>query len=248
MYQKNIKTKILYEFSWDYCQNLEKEYSSIIYFVDKNISDYFSKKVGGKKIFSVVIDNPESKKSIKGISDVAELLISLGVDKNALIVGVGGGAISDIVGFLGSIYKRGVDFGFVSTTLLSSVDAAIGGKNGINHGGYKNMLGTINEPIFVGFEMNLISNLPIEEFRSGLGEVLKYAIIGNYDLFKLLMANSIYSIYSDIEIIKYLIKQSVEYKIKITTIDPYEGGIRKILNFGHTIGHAIEKKFNVKHR
>lgn len=184
----------------------------------------------------------QGSESLKNISNCVEIwnaLTELGGDRKSLVVNLGGGVITDLGGFVASTFKRGIDFIHVPTTLLGMVDAAIGGKNGIDLGNLKNQVGTITSPQFLLIDTHFLETLPQREMRSGLAEMLKHGLIadagywkGFSDLAQL-----------DMEVLDRLIYRSVEIKNEIVMQDPTENGIRKALNFGHTLGHAIESHF-----
>lgn len=188
----------------------------------------------------IKIDSGEQSKSWQTVDRVVGELLALGADRNSVIVGIGGGVVTDLAGFTASIYMRGVRFVAVPTTLLAQVDAAIGGKNGINVGGYKNIAGTFSMPETVVFDYSFLKTLPDREFRSGMAEVIKAGIIGDPELFKLLEQHSITELRTDDSLLEELIQRAVRVKCEIVERDPRESGDRKLLNLGHTFGHAIE--------
>jgi 3-dehydroquinate synthase len=169
-------------------------------------------------------------------------LIELGADRSSFTLGVGGGVVTDIAGFVASTYMRGVEFGFVTTTLLGAVDASVGGKNGVNVGGYKNMVGTFSQPQFVVCDASLLRTLPDREFRAGLAEVIKSAILGDAELFELLERSSFEALRKDETLLKEGITRCVRVKASVVAQDEREAGCRRILNLGHTVAHAIEKE------
>jgi len=195
----------------------------------------------------IEIQSGEKAKSLETVREICLKLMKIGADRSSFIVGVGGGVVSDITGFVASIYMRGVPFGFVSTTLLSQVDAGIGGKNGVNLGGYKNMLGVFNQPQFVICDLNLLKTLPRRELLSGFAEIIKHAVIGDPELFSYLETNYERGVSLEPEVIEKLVCDSVAVKSAIVNRDEEEGGERRKLNFGHTFGHAIEKTTGVSH-
>jgi 3-dehydroquinate synthase len=160
---------------------------------------------------------------------------------------VGGGIITDITGYVASVFLRGIPFGFVPTTLLAMVDAAIGGKNGIDVGMYKNMVGTISQPQFLLFDVALIKTLPAVQWRNGFAEIIKHAAIKDENLFKELQECSIKHYQHNKEDLQRLIKRNVLLKTKVVQGDEFERGERVLLNFGHTLGHALEKQYNLLH-
>lgn len=189
----------------------------------------------------------EESKSLETMGSLAGRLLDLGIDRTGFILAIGGGVICDLAGFLSSVYMRGIRFGFVSTTLLSQVDASLGGKNAVNLGSVKNALGTFRQPEFVICDPSMLKTLPEEEYLSGLAELIKNGIILNEDLVKEIERNSngILERYTDT--LTSLITASVELKAAVVREDEKEWDRRRILNFGHTFGHAIEMLANQKH-
>ncbi|MFC1886675.1 3-dehydroquinate synthase [Thermodesulfobacteriota bacterium] len=196
---------------------------------------------------TIVIGTGEDVKTLDTVRYIYEKLMALEADRSTFLVGIGGGVVCDITGFVASTYLRGLKFGFVATTLLAQVDASVGGKNGVNVGGYKNMVGVFNQPEFVICDMNLLTTLPKKEILSGFGEIVKHAVIGDSKMFEYLEKNSRAAMELDSEAIIRLVYDSVTLKSAIVTRDEKEGGERRKLNFGHTFGHAIEKTTGISH-
>lgn len=190
---------------------------------------------------TIFIGQGEQAKSLATLEDIYRQLIELGADRSTFILGVGGGIVTDITGFVASTYMRGVEFGFITTTLLGAVDASIGGKNGVNVGGFKNMVGTFSQPRFVVCDVSLLYSLPEREFRAGLAEVIKTAILGDKEMFALLEQTSFEQLRKDDELLKEIILRSMRVKASVVAEDEREGGRRRVLNLGHTLAHAIEK-------
>jgi 3-dehydroquinate synthase len=199
------------------------------YYLDELYADV------SKFVFSVLPG--EQNKSIDEVVYLWQNLQEHHFDKNSLIINFGGGMVMDLGGFVASTYQRGIPFTNIPTTLLSMIDAAIGGKNGINLNSVKNAVGTINLPQEVIINPQFLMTLPPQQLLNGFGEMLKYALIGNKTLWdELKVLQSIY--YQDIK--KQWIDECVAFKEKIVHEDLYDNGLRHILNFGHTIGHGIE--------
>jgi len=198
---------------------------------------YFSGLLADCPIFRYIIKGSELSKNIRSVSSIWKELLTNNVPKNALIVNLGGGTICDIGGFVATTYKRGTHFINIPTTLLAMLDAAIGGKNGINVGNIKNAVGTIQLPQRVFTDPQFLHTLPQREIMSGFGELIKYALIGDEFLWDELQ--HIQKI--DLDSIQYeWICKAANYKKKIVDEDLYDEGKRHVLNFGHTIGHALE--------
>jgi len=195
----------------------------------------------------VTIGTGEAIKTLDTVRDIYARLISSGADRSAFIVGVGGGIVCDIAGFAASTFLRGVRFGFVATTLLAQVDASVGGKNGVNYEGYKNMVGLFHQPEFVICDPELLKTLPRKEISCGLAEIVKHAAIADADLFAYLEKNAEDILALDRRAIEKLVRVSVRIKSAIVSRDETEKGMRRLLNFGHTFGHAIEKVAGVPH-
>lgn len=189
----------------------------------------------------IIIGQGESSKTLVKIEEIYRQLLDMNADRNTFIVGIGGGIITDITGFAASTYMRGVRFGFIPTTLLGQVDASIGGKNGVNLDGYKNIIGTFNQPQFVLCDPELLNSLSDKEFRSGLAEVIKTGIIGDTELFEMVEQNQFEEIRSNKDLLLKIISRAIKIKIDIVERDEREHGERRKLNLGHTFGHAIEK-------
>ena len=215
--------------------------SSIILLADSNTIDYcvprLEPALNTKKI--IVIPAGEQHKTIASCEDIWRSLTNLEVDRSALILNVGGGMICDLGGFAASCYQRGIRFCHVPTTLLSMADAAIGGKTGVNFEGYKNYVGRFELPAFIWIDPEFILTLPAQEVKDGLAEIIKHAIVGSHSLWELLSGlENINSIDW-----KHLLEENMPIKKRIVEADPHESGLRKVLNFGHTIGHALESHF-----
>lgn len=212
---------------------------------DDNVLRLYGDKFPEMPVFSLI--HGESSKKMKVIEDLAEKLLEEGIDRSGFVLAIGGGVVSDVAGFLAAVYMRGIRCGYVSTTLLSQVDASTGGKNGINLEGTKNMLGTIRQPEFVICDPEMLSTLPEEEYLSGLAELIKTAIIGDRDLFDLLEKSTESILRRDSGLLMHLIARSVRFKAMVVEQDEFETGLRRILNFGHTFGHVIEMEKGIKH-
>jgi len=195
----------------------------------------------------ITIGTGEKLKTFKTVRYIYEQLLKLEADRSSFIVGIGGGIVCDIAGFVASTYMRGVRFGFVSSTLLSQVDASVGGKNGFNIGGYKNIVGVFNQPEFVICDLNLLKTVPQKEILSGFAEIIKHGAIADKNLFNYLAENRDRALALDLAVIEKLVYDSVLIKSRIVNQDEKEKGERRKLNFGHTFGHAIEKTTKVRH-
>ncbi|MBK6265205.1 3-dehydroquinate synthase [Marivirga sp. S37H4] len=182
----------------------------------------------------ISVPNGETNKTLATCTLIWEILTKHEADRNALLINLGGGVITDMGGFCAGTYKRGINFINIPTTLLSQVDASVGGKTGVDFEGYKNHIGLFYEPLCVMIDTVFHHTLPDNQLLSGFAEMLKHGLIADMDHWKALKEAG----YSNINV--ELIKHSVTIKEKVVKADPTEKGLRKILNFGHTIGHAIE--------
>ena len=200
------------------------------------------------KNWNTIILKPGEQYKIQQTADaVIDQLIEFEADRKTMLVGIGGGVITDITGYVASIYMRGIQFGFVPTTLLAMVDASIGGKNGIDVGEYKNMVGTIKQPSFILHDHSLLSSLPVREWQNGFAEIIKHACIKDAAMFKALEVNSINQYRKKKQLQAELVKQNALIKLKTVQKDEFEQGERKLLNFGHSLGHALETQYELSH-
>lgn len=191
---------------------------------------------------SVLIPAGEENKNLQLAQMLWEELIDSKVDRDTFLLGVGGGVVSDLVGFVASTYMRGVRFGLVPTTLMGQVDAAIGGKCAVNVGGYKNMVGLFSPAEFVLCDVQLLSTLPEREFRAGVAEIIKSAIVGDKELFELLERGSLEQLRQDGGVLAEAVRRAALVKCGLVADDPYDRGVRRLLNLGHTMAHAIESQ------
>jgi 3-dehydroquinate synthase len=189
----------------------------------------------------------EESKSLQTVENIYDFLLRHEVDRSSLIVAVGGGIVCDVSGYVSSTYVRGIHFGFVPTTLLAQVDASVGGKNGVNLHGYKNLIGTFTQPDFVICDLGLLRSLPREELINGFAEVAKTAAIADEALFRFLEVNGARALALDLPIVERVVNDSLRIKTTIVSRDELEAGERRKLNFGHTIGHAIERVYRLRH-
>ncbi|MBO5045010.1 MAG: 3-dehydroquinate synthase [Alistipes sp.] len=195
----------------------------------------------------VLIGLGETSKTLRTLDVIYRRFIELGVDRSCFVLAVGGGIVTDVAGFAASTFMRGLEFGFISTSLLGQVDASVGGKNGVNVDGYKNMVGTFTQPRFVVCDVNLLRTLSAREFRTGLAEIIKAGVIGDATLFEMLEQADFSTLQRDSDTLREIVYRAVKVKADIVERDERESGDRRLLNLGHTLAHAIEKsssKFN----
>jgi 3-dehydroquinate synthase len=182
----------------------------------------------------------ERFKRLASVEKLADDLVKLGADRKAIVIAFGGGVVGDVAGMLASVYMRGVQLVQIPTTVQAQLDAAVGGKTGVNLKSGKNLLGTFYQPAVVLIDPATLSTLPEREFRAGMYEALKCGVIGNPELFARLEQCSIKSLRRDRELLTWAIAESVKLKAQVVSADEKEGGVRRVLNFGHTLGHALE--------
>lgn len=212
---------------------------------DDNVNRLYGNRFPDAPVYSV--KPGESSKSLQTVMEIYRWLLEHNADRTSFVVGVGGGVVCDLAGFVASTFMRGVDFGFVATTLLAQVDASVGGKNGVDLDGYKNIVGTINQPRFVLCDTSMLSTLPALEFVSGLAEVVKHALIADSSKFDFIESNVREILSLNKEMVNYLVTRSVQIKARIVESDEREQGLRRVLNLGHTWGHAVEKLTGLPH-
>jgi 3-dehydroquinate synthase len=216
-----------------------------IIITDDNIRKIYGHSLPPVPVIS--IGKGEKNKTMETLAYIFDKLVEYEADRTAFIVAIGGGIVCDVAGFAASVYMRGLRYGFVSTTLLSQVDASIGGKNGVNFSGYKNMLGVFNQPEFVIIDTAMLQTLNKQEYRSGFAEIVKAAAIKNASLFKYIEENYAAALNKEPRVMEKLIHDSVLIKSRVVEQDEKEKGARKKLNFGHTFAHAIEHNTGMLH-
>ncbi len=233
-------------------------YSNILLLIDKNVNNLYGKKIikslqnSGKQIVRSIVPSDEKSKNLNNIVKFIKPFFKKGINRKSCLIAIGGGVITDIGGFISSILLRGIDCIYIPTTLLGQIDAAIGGKTGVDlwiskRAMYKNMIGTFKQPNMVISDVDILSSLPVREIRSGLGEMIKYWVgWGKPDIKKIIIFNKLLK--NKIKLID-LISQCQKIKIESVIMDPLDSkNIRAKLNLGHTIGHAIEStKIDLSH-
>jgi len=219
--------------------------AQVIIITDTNVRKLYQKDFPDAPV--IEIGTGEGIKTLETVNDIFRQLLEMEADRSAFILGIGGGIVCDITGFAASTYLRGVDFGFVSSTLLSQVDASVGGKNGVNFSGYKNMVGVFRQPDFVICDMNLLKTLPEREILCGFAEIVKHAAIADSAMFGWMETHWEKALSLDTDAIEKLVHDSVRIKSGIVNQDEKEKGERRKLNFGHTFGHAVEKITKIPH-
>lgn len=216
----------------------------LIFIVDKNV-DFTVKLQSSWRVIKLEKESEELK-TFTTFEWLCEKLCALGISRDVVLVAVGGGSVGDLVGFVASAILRGVSFLQVPTTLLSMVDSSVGGKVAINSSKLKNMIGSFYQPIEVICDIKFLNSLPKEELASGYAEVLKYGLMRDAEFLEYLLNNEDNIL--KVKHLEYIIEKSCRIKTEIVSLDEMEiNGIRALLNFGHTFGHAIEKKYLLKH-
>lgn len=237
-------TRFYFDTDFSFVEKLANNDKAIV-ITDENIFKAHKKKFDG---WNTVVLNPGEEFKVQStVDEVIEQLINFGADRKTFLIGVGGGVVTDLTGYTASIYMRGIPFGFIPTTVLAMVDAAVGGKNGIDVGVYKNIVGTIRQPEFLLYDFSFLQSLPRSEWINGFAEIIKHACIKDERQFKLLEKKKITTFQNDTKALTALIQKNVQIKASVVQQDEFETGDRRLLNFGHTIGHAIENMYELSH-
>ncbi|OQY36623.1 MAG: hypothetical protein B6226_06275, partial [Candidatus Cloacimonetes bacterium 4572_65] len=215
---------------------------------DENLNSLY-----GKSLFNdqnlYVIPSGEKNKTFNQVNAILEYMLTLHLPRNITVIGFGGGVVCDIAGFVSAIYKRGVPLHLLPTSLLAMVDAAVGGKNGVNSKELKNQFGSIKQPSFINYDIKLLKTLPNDEFYNGIGEMLKHGLIYSQDYFDRCVEFFKKKTFEklDYTILEELVKESIDIKLHFVEEDEADMGKRRVLNFGHTLGHIIERRGNHGH-
>jgi 3-dehydroquinate synthase len=216
-----------------------------ILITDEHVFNAHAKRFKGWK---TIVLKPGEEYKVQATADmVIEKLIEMEADRKTTLVGVGGGVITDLTGYVASVYMRGLRFGFIPTSILGLVDASIGGKNGIDVGAYKNMVGIIRQPAFILQDMVFLNSLPQAEWENGFAEIIKHACIKDAAMFAELEKNTLKTYRGRQKNICELVLRNAIIKIKVVQKDEFEKGERRLLNFGHTLGHAVETQYELLH-
>lgn len=205
------------------------------------------KSFGGRRLEVLEMPDGERSKTLAQLEKLAETMVRRGADRRSVLLALGGGVVGDVGGFLASVFMRGIPVVQIPTTLLAQVDSAIGGKTGVNLRTGKNLLGTFRQPAAVLADPDVLVTLPEREYRSGLFEAMKYGVIRNPAIFKRMEDDCEGLLRRDAAVLERLIADCIRVKAEVVTADERESGERRILNFGHTIGHALEAETGYKH-
>ncbi|MBG9374671.1 3-dehydroquinate synthase [Panacibacter sp. DH6] len=240
----SASTVCYFDASFDHLEKLTPKENTFI-ITDENVYNAGKRRFKGWK--TIVVKPGEAHKTQATVDHIIGQLVEAGANRKSWIVGVGGGVITDMAGYVAGIYMRGVQFGFVPASILAMVDAAIGGKNGVDVGVYKNMVGLIRQPSFLLYDYTLLKSLPREEWINGFAEIIKHACIKDAGMFKMLEQYKLADFQKDKKLLNKLIQRNALLKSKVVQHDEFEQGDRKLLNFGHTLGHAIENTYQLPH-
>ncbi len=233
-----------FDAAFEYLDKLASKENTFI-ITDENV---FTKNQRKFKFWkTIVVPAGEDHKNQATVDSIIEKLVQYGADRKSYIVGVGGGVVTDMAGYVACIYMRGIKFGFVPTSILAMVDASIGGKNGVDVGVYKNMVGLIHQPDFLLYDYTFLKTLPKEEWINGFAEIIKHACIKDAAMFNLLNEHKPSDFQKDKKLLNKLIQRNALLKSKVVQFDEFEEGDRKLLNYGHTLGHAIENSYKLPH-
>ncbi len=233
----------------DFLQNSDKNYSKIFIISDENVADLYLETVRQSidlsyGVENIIIGSGESSKGFDAFKAVCEAILTKGVDRNSLIIALGGGVIGDLSGFVASVILRGIDFIQIPTTLLSAVDSSVGGKTAINSKAGKNLIGSFYQPKLVLCDLAFLDSLPKRELKAGYAEVLKYGLIEDIEFFNYLEKDYERILSKKDDALEKIITRSCEIKADIVSNDEKEHGVRALLNFGHSFGHVLESETN----
>lgn len=227
--------------------------NKILIVISEKVNKLYGKKLNFRNSIKFVLKDGEVQKNFQNYMRIINFALKNKLERKDAIIAIGGGVVGDIAGFVAATYLRGIDFIQIPTTLLACVDSSVGGKVAVNTNFGKNMVGAFYQPKAVFCNLNFLNTLDDRQFKTGLAEIIKYAFIEksclaekDYNFFDFLMKNSDRILSKDKEILLKLIEISLELKVSVVTKDEKELGLRKILNFGHTYGHAVEKITNYK--
>ena len=249
-------TQSVYEFNKKNIEDLSKInineiYDEVLIISDNNVYkhqlDNFINNIKVKMVYEYIVPAGEDSKSLSVYEEIIKYCIRISLSRKSLIIALGGGVVGDLAGFIASTYMRGIDVCQIPTSLLAQVDSSVGGKTGINIGNLKNIIGTFYQPKFTYINIDALKTLPYDEFISGMAEVIKYSVIYDYEFLDYLIDNVEKILNKDNETLQYVVKKCIEIKADIVSQDEKEDGLRKILNFGHTFGHGVEKLCKISH-
>jgi 3-dehydroquinate synthase len=221
-------------------EHLPPKHGKVFVITEEPIWALHGEQIAGVADHIFFLPGSEENKRLSALESVAERMVDCGADRTSLVVAFGGGIVNDMGGFLAAIFMRGIPVIQIPTTLLAQVDAAVGGKTGVNLTRGKNLMGSFHQPLAVLVDPSVLPTLPDREFRAGLFEVIKCGVIASPALFGVMRDAREAVLARDPDILDRIIAESVQIKAEVVSADEREAGLRKILNFGHTVGHAIE--------
>ncbi|MFO8013450.1 MAG: 3-dehydroquinate synthase [Phycisphaerae bacterium] len=219
---------------------------SAVLITDTNVAEHYlepaagSLREAGLETETVAVPPGEASKTLERAGRLYDRMLAAGLDRGSVVVGLGGGVVTDLAGFVAATYMRGIPWVAVSTSLLGQVDASVGGKTGVDHPECKNLIGAFHQPAAVLADVGTLATLPAEELRTGLAEVVKHAMIRDADLMARLERDADALLACDPETAEDVVARNVAIKAEVVSADEREGGLRRILNYGHTVGHALE--------
>ncbi len=238
------KVSLYFDASFKDLNNFAPKKNAVL-ITDEHIFSLHAKKFAGWQ--TIVLKAGEQYKIQATVDGVIQQLIDLKASRQTVLVGIGGGVVTDLTGYIASVFMRGIPFGFVPTSLLAMVDASIGGKNGIDVGAYKNMVGTINQPQFLLYDAAMLKTLPEGEWRNGFAEIIKHAAIRDAVMFRQLESADLKFYQKNKAAMEQLIRRNALLKCGVVQVDEFEKDLRRQLNFGHTLAHAIETPYGLAH-
>ena len=215
----------------------------VLIVTDSGVPEIYSKTIAAQcqSSYIVTFEQGEKSKNIKTFEYILSKLVEFGFTRSDCVVAVGGGVVGDLTGYVAATYMRGIDFVQIPTTLLAQADSSIGGKTGVDFDGYKNMVGAFKMPVLVYVNLNTLLTLSGREYFNGFAEIMKHGLIKDASFYEWLITNMYEICERELDVVEEMIMQSCTIKKLVVEKDPFEEGDRKLLNFGHTIGHAIEK-------
>ena len=244
LFPDGAKSELFFDTPFSHFETLVRD-KPVIFITDRNIMRLYRRLFPPSR--TIILPPGEAQKNDRSVKQIYKALLDMNADRSTFLLGVGGGTVTDLTGFTAATFHRGLSFAFVPTTLLAAVDAAIGGKNGYNIGKVKNCIGTIRQPDFILWDFSFFSTLPDREWISGFAEIIKHGAVFSPSLFRFLEQNTPLSFQRETASLTRLITESVQIKGALVVKDHKEKGVRKLLNFGHTLGHALERSYRLTH-
>jgi 3-dehydroquinate synthase len=221
-------------------EHLPPKHGKVFVITEESIWAMHGAALDGIASHTFFLPGGEENKRLSALEAAAERMVDCGADRTSVVIALGGGIVNDMGGFLAAIFMRGIPVIQIPTTLLAQVDAAVGGKTGVNLTRGKNLMGSFHQPLAVLVDPSVLATLPDREYRAGLFEVIKCGVIASPELFAVMRDQRDAVLARERQVVDRIIAESVQIKAEVVSADEREGGLRKILNFGHTVGHAIE--------